>query len=90
MRIEEDRRKFVKRLKKAWKVQQRRQSEEAMLNRLKEEPWMAEILRKNFTEEEVEKEWFTKKGTVSAVSETGHTMGRISKRRFHRKRKAHN
>ena len=79
MRIEEDRRKFVKRLKK-----------EAMLNRLKEEPWMAEILRKNFTEEEVEKEWFTKKGTVSAISETGHTMGRISKRRFHRKRKAHN
>ena len=45
MRIEEDRRKFVKRMNK-----------EEMLNRLKEEPWMAEILRKNFTEDELDKD----------------------------------
>ena len=45
VRIERDRRKFVKRLNK-----------EAMLNRLKEEPWIAEILRKNFTEDELDKD----------------------------------
>jgi hypothetical protein len=45
VRIEEDRRKFVKRMNK-----------EAMLNRLKEEPWLAEILRKNFTEDELDKD----------------------------------
>lgn len=34
----------------------RKQKKEEMLNRLNEAPWMAEILRKNFTEDELDED----------------------------------
>ena len=52
----------------------KRMNKEAMLKHLKKEPWLAEILRKNFTEDEVE--WFRQPDSVSGFLETNRIMNR--------------